>query len=941
MKKERVIAVGVFAVFVLIILIGMVSGKSYNITDCTDNSYDSVNKGLQWIHNDYAQNYNLTKDINCAGYSFESIGDGTNPFTGRLDGQGYKIKNLNIVSSDAGGLFARTSGATIKNLSLENANIYCANCPGGNCQWCHAGALAGFLENTNVNQVSIKGGMVYGYGYVGGLAGYMYNSNIRDSYAYTNPSGSSNTGGFIGYIVFQSSGIITNCYATGPLNMRAGEDGGFIGGKAQGVTASFSNNYWDTTTNTGHTLCDIGRIGGFCDNSPLGITKKTSGEMKTQATYYGWDFTNIWHMPKPEGSYYPMLALESRCGDGMCADSLGENCLNCIQDCACTGGKVCDSTGLCCQSDCSNRECGNDGCGGSCGTCTGTDSCMIYSCQESLPSLNPLTGFIYDNFNKIPFLRIFLETLNMQSSSSQCITTPKCPGACMNGLCVECLNNNDCPAGKQCNVSGYCIDSADVPSADSIMPFTGSSNINQDVNFITNFSDINGWQDLSYAMLDFDSDLINPLIPFWFFYNIESNKFSFKNKSNGNIIGECSPGENQIIENSYAKLNCNSSIFSGSGNTLSIKWQIIFKGFYDGKNMNSYLYAKDKKGNATGFADKGDWRITSINYAPVAKSVSPSSGEFLTNRNIKINSDYSDYNGWQDLSYVNFVMNSNISNSSEVWTAYYPLLKIIDMRDDKNNSIIAGNCSVGESKIIENSCAKIDCSKTEVFEVGETVNISWNLILKDAIIGNCNLSIFAEDKKGLKTDWKEAGNCSIKKGSVPNCTDSDNGKNYDIKGTAKGENGEFIDYCIDNLSVKEYYCNNEEVEGITYKCPGMCDKGKCINATSSEDESTTTSTETEEEDDETTISEGESEANETSGDNDSAQQKNNAEIFLWVFRLAITIISLIVLIYLIYIVRKRKLKKPLTPVQNLTNFIPRNLKPPFFRSPNFRPGFRR
>jgi len=67
------------------------------------------------------------------------------------------------------------------------------------------------------------------------------------------------------------------------------------------------------------------------------------------------------------------------CGDGTC--EAGESCANCQGDCgACPilcGIAVCDvgetcTAGTCtapCQVDCVSRSCGDDGCGGSCGTC--------------------------------------------------------------------------------------------------------------------------------------------------------------------------------------------------------------------------------------------------------------------------------------------------------------------------------------------------------------------------------------------------------------------------------------------------------------------------------------------------------------------------------------------------------------------------------------------
>ena len=62
----------------------------------------------------------------------------------------------------------------------------------------------------------------------------------------------------------------------------------------------------------------------------------------------------------------------SCCGNGECGGA--ENCATCPADCACDGGDVCNALSqMCdaCEPQCEGRECGTDGCGGTCGDCAG------------------------------------------------------------------------------------------------------------------------------------------------------------------------------------------------------------------------------------------------------------------------------------------------------------------------------------------------------------------------------------------------------------------------------------------------------------------------------------------------------------------------------------------------------------------------------------------
>lgn len=75
---------------------------------------DSVS-GLQNMANNLDGNYYLTEDINAAGFDFQPVGNTTTPFTGTLDGNGFKILGLTVnqATSDCVGLFGCIKGTSI------------------------------------------------------------------------------------------------------------------------------------------------------------------------------------------------------------------------------------------------------------------------------------------------------------------------------------------------------------------------------------------------------------------------------------------------------------------------------------------------------------------------------------------------------------------------------------------------------------------------------------------------------------------------------------------------------------------------------------------------------------------------------------------------------------------------------------------------------------
>jgi len=70
------------------------------------------------------------------------------------------------------------------------------------------------------------------------------------------------------------------------------------------------------------------------------------------------------------------------CGDSICQVEEFETCANCPGDCPCPPGESCFN-GKCCHPDCSGKECGDDGCGGSCGGCPENLACIDNTCQEN------------------------------------------------------------------------------------------------------------------------------------------------------------------------------------------------------------------------------------------------------------------------------------------------------------------------------------------------------------------------------------------------------------------------------------------------------------------------------------------------------------------------------------------------------------------------------
>lgn len=199
--------------------------------------------------------YVLANDLDMSGFgAFNHIYN----FTGTFDGRGRVIRNITITDiSKASGVFGRLLGtAVIKRL-----------------------------------------GVVVGTGVVSGASAYYNSILVGDAYS---------TSGF----------LVEDCFVEGNVTAMGDRGSGLVALADGGGATSTIRNCWGRckcTDGRGHFIY---RFGGtvitncFYDTTYSGGvsgdgTGKTETQMKQQATYVGWDFTNTWTMQ--ENVDYPRL----------------------------------------------------------------------------------------------------------------------------------------------------------------------------------------------------------------------------------------------------------------------------------------------------------------------------------------------------------------------------------------------------------------------------------------------------------------------------------------------------------------------------------------------------------------------------------------------------------------------------------------------------------
>ena len=293
------------------------AGDSDSGEDEDTKSYKEIRTiaDLYAINNDLTGNYRLMNDIDMSkmdGGDYDFEGNGWKPigyvnnsgeyFTGTLDGNGHKIKNLTIKGTALDnynnvGLFIGIGAiGIVKNLGLENYSIdsdlgedyFSEYAVGGIAGRCN-GTLQNCYASGNMNVSGERGTSLYAGGLIG-YQGYSNDSTIADCYSditITASGTSTYAGGICGY----SLRSINNCYALKPVTNSDNS------GNAQMVCYRYSgdrkNLYYLTASSEDRT-----------DSEATGLS---STMMQSPGSFTGFDFENTWYIDKYADYRFPQL----------------------------------------------------------------------------------------------------------------------------------------------------------------------------------------------------------------------------------------------------------------------------------------------------------------------------------------------------------------------------------------------------------------------------------------------------------------------------------------------------------------------------------------------------------------------------------------------------------------------------------------------------------
>jgi hypothetical protein len=320
-----------------------------------DNPYFIATLGhLRWFAEQtnpfMGKHFVQTHDIDASATQNWNEGEGWKPkgyFMGTYDGGGFTIDGLYMDAERSSGLIDNIDNATIKNLGLTNVDFTGGMYSGGlvgstdasHIENCYvtgsvkgSDEVGGLIGRNGMNTIvtrSYFNGTITGEDFVGGLIGRNdgnYATNVTCCYSAGRVMGDRFVGGFVGANYKQTTiedcysrsdvivtpdaeyfggfagrnenAAINKSYSTGLVdyeNEVIVYSKGFVGSCVDGNDYYMRYNYWDIESSAQNSnLADANAATGLSTN-----------EMKTQISFQGWDFENIWAIDAEINDGYP------------------------------------------------------------------------------------------------------------------------------------------------------------------------------------------------------------------------------------------------------------------------------------------------------------------------------------------------------------------------------------------------------------------------------------------------------------------------------------------------------------------------------------------------------------------------------------------------------------------------------------------------------------
>jgi probable HAF family extracellular repeat protein len=291
-----------------------------------------------------------------------------------------------------------------------------------------------------------------------------------------------------------------------------------------------------------------------------------------------------------------------------------------------------------------------------------------------------------------------------------------------------------------------------VVTADSVTPASGSGTTQT---FALQYSDTLGAADLSTTWVWFNATFSNNSSnSCMLYYNRAAGQINMLNDA-GTTWMPGTLGSATTLQNNQCSINLGSSSVVLAGNTLTLNLAMTFKPAYAGAK-NVYMYATNGTINSD-WNDRGDWTVPVVNPGVTSDSVTPASGNGVTQT---FALQYSDTLGAADLSttWVWFTTTFSGDSSNSCLLYYNQPAGQLNMLNDAGTTWMPG--TLGSATTLQNNQCSINLGGSSLVLDGNIQTLNLAMTFKPAYAGAKNVYMYATNGT-INSGWQDRGDWTV------------------------------------------------------------------------------------------------------------------------------------------------------------------------------------
>ncbi len=231
-----------------------------------------------------------------------------------------------------------------------------------------------------------------------------------------------------------------------------------------------------------------------------------------------------------------------------------------------------------------------------------------------------------------------------------------------------------------------------------------------------------------------------------------ANSIALYSDAGSSPLGQITPGSSATLENSQCTVRGSGSSVSGTGNTVTVRFDLIFKTAFAGTRQ-TYAQAQDRAGARLAWTQVGSWTVPEPAPPSSPAAVTPSSGSGTYQL---FSFAYQVTGGFQNLTWAQVLINATVNGAQACYVYFDRASSQVWLHTDAGNAVV-GPVRLGSSGVLENSQCVLYGATSSVSGSGSTLTLNLGLGFKPAFKGSWRVYTITRENSGTVSPWREVG----------------------------------------------------------------------------------------------------------------------------------------------------------------------------------------